>query len=148
MCQASNQLPGPSPLVPGNSIVRPGNYTAAPRNSSSSQALCAEAQVAGPLMEGHRIIGVVLSGKSGEQIPIRASKGVVLATGGFGRSESPARIVTHLLRNNLSSSKHWIRTRLRSGSYCVNVVRTSIVHNPCWKQLASACQVRARTATG
>lgn len=79
-------------MVGGNALVGGLLYTAI----ESGVTLETEAQVAEPLMEGHRVVGVILSEKSGKQIPIRASKGVVLATGGFGRSEEGKQYVPQI----------------------------------------------------
>lgn len=70
-------------MVGGNALVGRLLYTA----MESGVTLETDAHVTGPLLEGNRVVGVVLSNQAGKQIPIRASKGVVLATGGFGRSE-------------------------------------------------------------
>jgi succinate dehydrogenase/fumarate reductase flavoprotein subunit len=76
-------------MVGGNALVGGLLYTAI----ESGVTLETEAHVAELLMEGHRVVGVVFSGKTGERMRIIASKGVVLATGGFGRSEEGKRYV-------------------------------------------------------
>lgn len=46
------------------------------------------------ITEGGRVIGLVVS-KDGQDVPIGATKGVVLASGGFGRSEEAKKYVPH-----------------------------------------------------
>ncbi|KAH0829247.1 hypothetical protein AYO21_09800 [Fonsecaea monophora] len=102
-------------MVGGNALVGRLLLTAI----ESGVTLETEAEVTGPLMEDDRVVGVLLSVANGEkQIPIKASKGVVLATGGFGRSEEGKEFVPQdwsaVPKTNLGDG---IRLGLKAGGY-------------------------------
>jgi succinate dehydrogenase/fumarate reductase flavoprotein subunit len=73
----------------GNALVGRLLYSAI----ESGVTLKTEVKVLQPLLEGQNVIGVLASDKSGTTIPIKASKGVVLATGGLGRSPESKKYV-------------------------------------------------------
>lgn len=101
-------------MAGGNALVGRLLYTAI----QSGVTLETEAHVTGPLLEDGRVIGVVLSTKEGKEIPIRASRGVVLATGGFGRSEEGKEFVPQdwsaVPKTNLGDG---IRLGIKAGGY-------------------------------
>ncbi|RVX70799.1 hypothetical protein B0A52_05450 [Exophiala mesophila] len=70
------------------------------------------------LLENGRVAGVTTSGKFGKDVQIRASRGVVLATGGFGRSPEGKEFVpqqwTPVPKSNVGDG---IKLGLKAGGY-------------------------------
>jgi len=76
-------------MASGNALVGRLIYSAI----QSGVTLEREMNVVKPLKEGQRVTGVLVSSKDGTTTPITAAKGVVLATGGFGRSPESKKYV-------------------------------------------------------